>query len=610
MKKEWVLILAPFLAAAAIFAVHLATGGGVASAPPIKDKAGLAWFVIASDCPPEMKPSSGPNVWECSGTNDEVEIQAAVDAADGSAFRGSKVKLSAGRFYLALPAGTVTWAGSCETSTVGNVTRLDVGSFTTGTIASVSVGDVVRIYDDLAGTDPADNFDDVCLSVDATSTGPDTITLSGLLQANYDTGDTVNFTRVPFALTLAEGVSLEGDHVGTTRLFLADGESVSGILIPSGANFVTVKDLDVRAETNPNAYDRLRNGIHSDGLENTLENVSVWYVEGDGVTINHGHGFRWTGDSWIEAARGYGVVVVSAVEAILNGVMVTQNYRSGYVINRGTRISILDNYGISALATSGSTIRLNRSVRCVISGCRFENDTNALDSLISLNATTSTVIANNNLRTTTANDILFLENQSKWNTIVGNCFYPDNNSATGLDMDVSLENTIVGNVFRSTNESADMIDSASDATIGMNVVANNVGVLWEDRSGLASLMLNDSGATITARYAVMRTIDKTNINSIEVATDAERIIGIAGQEILNTASGRVMTHGFGTIAVDQNITIVVGDELTLSGTAGVLDLAAGGDIVIGIGKVAQSPGGAGVINRYVYLLDRKDRYVK
>lgn len=577
--------------------------------------AAKVYFVVSSEASGAFK-RGGPSTWICDGTDDHVQIQAAVDAAAADNAVGAKVKLVGGRFYLGVPTGTTVYTGTCETATDGVETQLDTITFSgTFTIADVTAGDIIRIWHDEVGTDPADNYDDVMYTVTAKAATPDTINLHGLLSQNYDGGDTVNFTYVPFAITMASGVTLEGDTHDSTRLVLADSEDVSAVLV--AGNFCKLQNFDVRAETpgSETSYNRLRNGIvvADDSNECNIESVSVWNVGGDGYTFNHGHGVRMSGDCWVESVYGYGIVGQTLDnELTIQGAMLVGNFKDSILIRSSYDVSITECYG-EVIKTSGlNLINLINCYSSVISNNRLGSRTAAdIVSLIRLDVCEGISITGNTFRDLAGNPCINLAGANVFgNTITGNTFRLGHASSIGVTLGGAWYNTIVGNAFYDEVGGADAIDNTSSSGLSANRVAENSGTLVIDESGYIDDMTNDSGATINNYELVMR--NTTGYDRIAVATSAgvNRLIGILDKQVLaDAAVGAVTTHGrIRYAAVDGTNNVADGSPLRIHTTdPGSMELAGAGDTVVGYALEVRTADSVGATRAFV--LKATDRYV-
>lgn len=184
-------------------------------------------------------------------------------------------------------------------------------------------------------------------------------------------------------------------------------------------------------------------------------------------------------------------------------------------------------------------------------------------------------------------------------TLNGNIAFPDalvecvvsgntfKSIATGIAFaSTSADNVVTGNRFDedvTTPMSGDQyLDEAS------NIIQDNHGVSNRWNHELA-FMENQSGGTINKGEVVIR---KLTAESDEVTTTTTAgdplVFGIAQEEILDTAMGKIIVSGGieNNVKVDGTTDIAVGDLLTTFTTAGIMAKATTGDTAIAIARTA------------------------
>lgn len=600
-------VVAVSLLAAPTFGQTGGSGYSRAPRPPVFVQ------VIAADAPGYMQTGGPPDRYLCSATNAIAQIQAANDAV--SAGGGGKVVLSPGIFDFASGVGTA-YEGTCTTSTVGNNTKLTVSSWGTGSQSDVTVGDIVRVRHDGAGTDPATNNDDVPMTVTATTASPDTLTLDGLFDSNYDP-DTLTVRRITPCVTISANVTLQGAGVLATRLRPMDGVDAAAIILDYAASGISLRDFHIKPQSDAASYDERECGIivPNGCNEVDIRNVSAWYLAGDGFVFNNGHGVRIQGDSWTERNRGRGIIAAGLSELIIDGHMATVNYKDNILLKQCRDCSITNCYG--TLDTAGMWwLRIQNSNATSITNNRVVLSSAADQGAFVVTTGYANTIANNTFRMESASTtaILLQAGTPQRLALIGNGFFLQAASTIGIDINGSYRNTIAGNVFYPSGSGSDAIDNTAPLS-ARNIVQNNGNVLWEDRASYCKAV--DSGAGITQRYAV-ESVTGGGINEVQHATAAKsgRFLGVALSAIGADATGDIVTQGMvhnGPIDTTDAAgrTIAVGDELTISGTlAGGLVEAAGGEVVVAIAQEAQTAGPDGMYtDQKMYLLGLANHYL-
>lgn len=570
--------------------------------------------VIASNAPNHMRTGGPPDRYLCNATEAQVQIQAAADAIE-TAGVGGTVELSAGTFNFDTATGTA-YEGTCTTSTVSNYTKLTVSSWGTGSQADVTVGDIVRVRHDGAGTDPADNDDDVAMTVTATTASPDTLTLHGLFSTNYDP-DTLTVRRVTACVYVPSEVTIEGQGVFATRIRPTDGLDAAAFILDYAGHAITLRNFDIKPQSDAASYDERECGIIvPDGCnEVEIQTVSAWYLGGDGFVFNNGHGVRLYGDTWSERNRGRGVVAVGLNELIINGHMATVNYKDNILLKQCRDCSITNCYG--TLDTAGMWwLRVQNSNATSLTNNRVVLNSAADQGAFVVTGGYANTIANNTFRMESASTtaILLQAGTAQRLALIGNGFFLQAASTIGIDINGSYQNTITGNAFYPFGSGSDAIDNTAPLS-ARNIVQNNGNTLWEDRASYCKAV--DSGAGITQRYAV-ESVTGGGINEVQHATAAKsgRFLGVALSAIGADATGDIVTQGMvhnGPIDTTDAAgrTIAIGDELTPSGTlAGGLVEAAGGEVVVAIAQEAQTAGPDGMYtDQKMYLLGLENHYL-
>jgi len=556
---------------------------------------------------------------QCDGTADNIQIQEALTQAgtDG----GGVVKLTPGEYFYADPTGKTIWKGTCTTS--GSPTTLAVSAWTTGTIADVNVGELLRLSHDGAGVDPADSEDDVIFTVTAKTSGtPDTIELNGRLTTNWNP-DTLTFTRVVSALEVPSQVSLEGADTGATTLRMATGAHCSAIHLEDGYDAshlvwgVRLHNFDIVPQTTAVAYDARENGlvISRWTAEIDIRNVSVWYTGGDGVTINHGHGVRMNGDCWQEGCYGNGIVLAPGDEACINNAMITNNHGHAVVMHRSTRVTL--NGCWANLSENAYAVKMFGAHRNTIVGNRFyDNDTDPPGLMYLTGVGYGNTIVGNSFELI-ANDVqtALHVNTGYFNSIVGNCFTILGNNAKAIDMEHYL-NSITGNSFRMDGTGQTTID-LTHYYAGCNVIKDNSGTLPHEQTDIR-YVLNNTGGALTRYYAMQRRVGLGDTaEEVEICTSesAERFLGIVVKDatIPDSDYGWLQTEGFtANAAVDGNDNIAIGDELEIDGEFGgdgAFELAEAGDYVVAIAESAYTTDSVATTPD-IYILPESARYFK
>ena len=181
--------------------------------------------------------------------------------------------------------------------------------------------------------------------------------------------------------------------------------------------------------------------------------------------------------------------------------------------------------------------------------------------------------------------------------------------ANAAEAAITLESGADRNTVMHNHTASELgVDAIEDNSNGVNRIlynghatgnSSNIGA--EEVEMDYKNFTNNEGSTVAAGRVVAR--DTSSIGEFVLADDTNDndVIGVTGESIDNNDGGLIITFGNITnLAADGTVDIAVGDYLTPSSTAGVVQQAGAGDMAIAIAKEAYTTDDAnGVIDALV-----------
>lgn len=370
----------------------------------------------------------------CDGTNDEVQIQAAIDDLATS---GGVVQLSSGLFIVHKPAGATDIVFEAElTDGAGQATlanldfEIENGE---GEAGDLAVGQLFRVSggvdDDGGGESVEDNHSDCIVTLKQIDGG---YIIDEDFNGHDYTTNPPTFVRMIGAIQLKGTVILRGVSIGgATKIRLAndqnccvitkeDGTPSSRVFSGGLENLMIDGNRDDQGDHSTTTYHPECNGvvINADSWDMHFSQISVQYCKGDGMWFCEPWGVQVYGGGWIEFNNGSGIVFGDGTLGTINDIKIaevgTATDRDEHESNRcpgddavfkvaGIRlhwaqqcriapstVQCDEHWGIYALKSHGcifsntvfrvttagaaaeGSLYLHATARCVIDGCYFD----------------------------------------------------------------------------------------------------------------------------------------------------------------------------------------------------------------------------------------------
>lgn len=590
MKRFWI-VLALCLAVGLVVLIGCGPRPQVGTQAVTPRVGGMppVYYVIASDAPASMR-RGGPNTWVCSGTNDEVQIQAAVDAAtdtDGDASlgevgEGAVVQLSPGIFVVSQAAGVTSVDGYCdldsdnpsgacraEASTVEGGAAID---FQNGSFSDLAVGQVVRFSggQEGGGDSLEDQHEDFIGTITALDGSSNYFDVSERISEDFDdhAADRLTWTVMHSAIVLKPSVILRGSGRRATTIQLADSQNCNMIQTEVGSNHVSwqIENLTLDGNETNQTTANLSNGLilNDYAWDVHLLNIAVINTLGDLCHVNYPWGLRFR-NGWLEhSAAGRGLVLGDASNALVSGVKIRAN-------------------GGEALVLRGSGCAAAK-----ITGCNLGSDSNVAIRMIA--SPTNCLFSDNYIDGTGGGIVV----DGNGHVIVGNEIYPTA-STIGIDVSTQFDLVIAGNHFVGTLAPAIQANQSNNG--GCNIYGNVGGVEWTKE--IRHIWVeNGEGATVDNRSLVCRSLGGAGDEFVIDNTQGSSLVWgiLVCGNAADDAMGRIQTRGFQQYGpVEGDEVYAVGNELCVSNNnAGALEVAGAGDTIIAICMESRGAGGAGI----------------
>lgn len=509
----------------------------------------------------------------CDGTNDEVQIQAAIDAANALP-NGGRVQLSTGDFSLSVNASSpsrITGTGNLTAS----VTSGDPFTLSVPDASLFSVGDCLLVSggDDGSGNSMEELYLEQPATVVGVDAGTDIISLAGYIATSF-TG--VTWTRLRWSLHLKPSVELLGYGIGVTGLSLADTQDCVMVYVDRTDATVEAQVLNGRIadmsfsgrKANQTA---LRVGeahgiVQSSRVKDFhIDHIAMWFCNGHGVVSLNGWGFQWFGGGWSEYNEWAGLFLgrYGGVGRVI-GVKLTWNVGPGVTV---------------AAPISN------------IANCHLGSDQSCA---IQLRSGADDVIISNNDGGTMNTDSGFIGvvGTVRKPTITGNSFIA---SATNPAMkfygsSIITDGQISGNNWGQAH--AAPIAGWNYASGMWANITDNIGL---DRSNGALEFLeawNATGSNILAGRAVASVHQAVATKQrVQYATNSANIRGVSvGSTSANNTAARVVTNGLASALATSASVFSIGDSITVSADDGKIQQATSGDWVFAVAREAKIAG--------------------
>lgn len=514
------------------------------------------WLVVASNFTGAIR--GGARVKLCSGANDQVKIQEAVDEAYASGRSGAIVQLSPGTFTVSKPTDAVDIVFTADlTDGVAKAVLTNL-SFSEGEAGDLAVGQVFRVSggaDNDGGESVEDNLSDCIVTLKQITGGYEIG--EDFNNKNYTTagsGTPVTFVRLIGAIQLKGYVILRASGLGTTTtLQLADDQNCTVVTKEDATPDARtvgggIENIDIRGNrTNQGdhsaaTYHPECNGIviNDDSWDFHIRQISLWHMKGDGVWFCNSWGQQMYGGGWIENCSGSGLVFGNGTVATVKDIKIAD---VGDATNRDAHASN-DCPGDGAVFTVAG-IRLHWSQRCIISPSLVESNQHwAIFGLQVHNSVISNAIIQVSNAGAAAEGGIRLDASTR-NVIEGCHFDITQDGATGIKPG-GFKFTISNNTFLDTNAITPIDWSAAS---GMNNSQGNVNgspyaVSLGDKATLlprspqVELTCTAAGGTIGLSETYI--VENTPVTIVNVGTNACTLTDEAGVKEL--AGNAVLTQ--------------------------------------------------------------------
>lgn len=570
------------------------------------------WLVVSSGFAGHVR--GGRHVYRCSGTNDEVEIQAAIDAC--AAAGGGIVKLTPGAFNVSKPTGSTDVVFTADiTDGVGEATLTNFSYTAPATSADLAIGQLYRISGgtDGGGDSVEDNVHDAIVTMTAITPA---VKIGEDMAENYTT---CTFVRLIGCIQLKHEVYVEGSGVDTI-IRLAVDQNCDVVHFEGAATTVGfgMSNLLIdgrsasQGDHSTSTFHPECNGIvlNTHGWDAHFEAMVVNNCKGDGWWIDNPWGFHLYGGGWTEFISGSGICVGGGSEGRITNHKIASvavatdrdEHASNDCVGDDAVINpaaiklfkpqYFDIRGCDIRPTTGWGILANRALYMRASDNKITTSTSGGVNLL---ATTRAVITGNHIISIGSGEI-GIRVHGYGATITGNHFPA---AVAGTPIDIATGGgTLYGNYRNNTN--AWIADANASVT-------RCPGEMWCEE------MMNTSGAGINVGDFVVTNTYSGSVKVAPASTTATDVVGMLTATTADGVAGVVQIHGYHDSArIDDTVAraIAVGDELCVSSeTAGRLEEAASGDWVVAIAEEAYAGAGGGTFQyRGVYILPPGLRY--
>lgn len=491
----------------------------------------------------------------CDGTDDHVQIQAAIDAISGSTAAKGTVLLAAGSYVLGAASTRISGTGNLDS--YGSYTsKLDVGS----DHASFAVGDpVILTGGDNGGNTLEQHYNEaICyvVAVSGGTLGATEIELSHLQPGAY-TG--VTYIRPAYSIRLPRYVSLEGEGFNMTYLSMAANSNCFGIEVygTGGDGAQQLRKFTIHGNYgNQNPTNALEASLicNCNGFDTHIRDVEIRYAYGVGLIVSQGWGFQMQG-SWIENCyRGQ----IKAVGGRFTNVKIMAGEQSVPTID------IMPNYSsngpwfcnceIACDSTGTYPIRVRRSLYGVqVVGGRLMSS-HATNSLIRVESVGPSAVTSGGI-------IVIGARLSAGNASGGSVF----DSAAAI----TVAGLHIDGILTSSNTS--VITSTSVVKCpSVNVTGSTGYVASPGRMDTLAGFYNGSGASLAASTLASAKQDASNVYAVTAASliNDPGFLGSVAETAASAANMSVQSFGPGLAYVsggtdNKNRVIRLGDWLSV-----------------------------------------------
>ena len=564
--------------------------------------------VASADATPAMKRAAD---YVCTGTNDQVTIQAAIDFLEGeiSDIGGGTVYLTPGYYDMQIGAASEQLHGNDDLKGYGTA-RVDSGRChlqpPAADYAKISVGDVILVRSAALVANDSWGFFRVESKIDAHDAIPNEVELYSPIYSDY----TVDWMRPSWSISLPKGISLEGAGKLVTIMRIpapvpAGEQSLHSCVFleapEASTGFQELRKLSIQGGYNPSVLGSYGTNPDTDAIEESawtsngvltsasydafIRDCEIRYFKGVGLVNTQGWGFQMSG-GWIEDCE---IDVYHTDGGHYTNVKIQQANRHAILTN-GVKVTApsFNNCEIQDQTAGQSVIKLvNMRYGVRFNNCelRFTANNTTMFEIASSNGLSGAVgvmvdNATINVDGCTGNILFNTDERVKGGRLTG--------QIVGVEGVVSAPKLFNGSDFY-------------DYFMGFHVdisMANAEMLSTEScasQYGRSQSAINSSGGNwTTADYGQALVWDTGTLDGVvkSSATNAPNFAGVISRFAWNNGKrGNMYVAGPAPLYVDATTAIDIGDMLKVSSTAGAFEKAdASGDVVVARALEAKASG--------------------
>jgi len=279
---------------------------------------------------------------------------------------------------------------------------------------------------------------------------------------------------------------------------------------------------------------------------------------------------------------------------------ITNNVAKGNAL-MGIRIYDGCEYNLVAMNTAQGNSQTGLSVEgdghnTVSSNVITDNQNTGLGIASNHNTITSNSMLRNNLAGGAAYDGIALAGDH--NFLSGNVVRADATTKTnyGLNVNTGINNTVIGNDFHDSGKK-NVNDNGVDT-----YMFNNRGATATQEMNMVYMNNTDGDAMADGDIVILKAVADGDEVMHTTTQGDYKVFGMAVEPILNLEYGYIQTSGKTTkLKADGTANIAIGDYLTPSTTAGVVEKAASGDMAIAMAlEIYETDDANGVIDALLF----------
>jgi len=515
-----IFVVVPLTGIGAVWVQHVGLLPGTAVVFP-SDAATMDRFMAAA-----LKPYYGDRVGICDGTNDHVEVQAALDAVD-------EVLLSVGTFNceVSVTIDSYQTFRGCGRNTILTTTTADLDIITaTGGSGTEKVGILIA---------------DLCIDGDAGFVTND----MGILWTYIDYSVIRNIWSIDNG---EDGISLVTCDNNIILGNICSGNDNAGVYLETCSyNTITNNNWSNHSIAGIYIYDSSHNTIVGNTSQADYEGIYIFessYITITGNTcFDNGENCMWIEDSSDNTISGN--TCSTGVEGI---------YLDGSSANTVTGNTCQGNYrGIHLFNSSKNTVIGNT--------CQVNDEMGIWIEVTSHSTVMGNILTENSQDTTNTYDDIFIENNSDYNNIQGNTCRAGleaNKPRYGINIATanSDKNIVDGNDIYDDGFGTAPFNDTGTLTI---VKSSNRGIQITDVKDYIYIKNTSGAQRVTGDVVRHKAVAVGNEFDMPTANGEDSVLGMVAETINNNAYGYVQVLGMTTVlkATNAGGNIAIGDYL-------------------------------------------------